>query len=56
VNEPRILQTDINERAKINNVEDSSLQFHTRQKILELEDSTLENWLGQIFSRITAWL
>ena len=46
MDQARILQTDVDKCAKVDNVENGPLQLNTRLKIFELEKTTLEDRLG----------
>ena len=52
VNQSAIFQTNVDEHTKVDNVEDSSLQFHLRLEILDPQDSGFENGLRQVFTGI----
>jgi hypothetical protein len=53
MNEPRVLQTDIDKGAEVDHVENGPLEFHSGGQILEFENAFLENRFGKIVSRIT---
>jgi hypothetical protein len=52
VDQSGVFQSDIDKRAEIDHVEDSPLKLHAGSKILELEDTLLEDWFRQIVARI----
>ncbi len=54
VNQTAVLQSDVDEGAEIDHVQDGSLQFHPGLEILELEDALLEHGGRQIFSRVSS--
>ena len=52
VHQARILETDIDERSKVDDIQNSSLQLHARAQVFDLQDTLLEDGLGQI----VAWV
>ena len=52
VNETRVLQADIHERAEIDHVKHGAFQLHAGGQILELEDALFEDRLGKIVARV----
>jgi hypothetical protein len=52
MNKPRILEADVDERAKVDYVEHGSLQLHGRRQVFELQDALFEDRLGQVVARV----
>ncbi len=54
VHEAAIFQADVDERPKIDHVQNRALQLHGGLQILKLEDALFENRRGQVFAGISA--
>ena len=52
VDQARVLQADVDERAEVDDVEHRPLQLHAGLEVLELEDALLEDRLGQVVARV----
>jgi hypothetical protein len=54
VNQSAVVQSDINKRTEVDNIEHGTGELHSLVEVFELEDTTFEDWLWQIFARIAA--
>ena len=45
VHEAAVVQTNIDERAEIHDVEDAARQFHALRQVFELQHAPFEDWL-----------
>jgi hypothetical protein len=52
VHQPRILETDIDERPKVDDIQHSTFQLHARAQVFDLQDTFLEDGLGQVVARV----
>jgi hypothetical protein len=52
VHQTRILETNIDKRSEVNHIENRPLQLHARAQIFNLQDTLLEDGLGQIVARV----
>lgn len=53
MDEPRVFEADVHERAEVDHVENGALKFHPRREVFELEDPLLEDGLWQVVARVT---
>ena len=52
VDQPRILQADVDERPEVDDVQDRALELHAGGKVFDLQDAFLEDRLGKIVAGV----